>query len=202
MPADPLPPTLAARWCPMWHPWAHPLRPWWRKAENPYSSLGGMFGGSGASRPLENAWQRMDGRAVTTCHPADDRGRPNERIVLGWAFLDPEAAKAGSAEAGRHLESGPWTTAEEAMAYVDTNHPLPAPDPMPGQVWVTAMAAHSVCYSLTTGDGRGYVAYDDKLTGLYLVRSGTWPPPGAVLVAGPTPWGRDVPWAPMGGGAP
>lgn len=194
MPADPLPPTIAARWRPMWHPWAHPTRPWWRKAENPYSSLGGIFGGSGAPRPLENAWQRVDRRVVATVHPLTERGRANESVVLGWAFLDPEAAKVGKADAGRHPESGPWTTAEEAMAYVDATTPLPAPDPMPGQAWVSGGGTECMIAAVWRDGGSWWVQWASNPDVPAL-----WQPPTSVLVAGPTPWGRDVPWAPMGG---
>jgi hypothetical protein len=182
---------LANDWRPMWHEWAHPLRPWWRKAEDPFSRLAGMFGGSGASRPLENVWRRVDGQTVATCHPLDERGRPNERVVLGWAFLDPEAAKAGSAEAGRHPESGPFATAEEAMAYVDEHRPLPAPPPMVGQVWAWEDGEQHLVGRTTAVGGLVF------LTNGSLFTRADWPPAGAFLVAGPTLWGRDVPWAPV-----
>lgn len=71
----------------------------------------------------------------------------------------------------------------------DLSYPLPAPPLMAGQVWmwpggeehvVTKVYGHDVG-GCVLGNGSSY-------------RGKEWPPPSAILVAGPTPWGRDVPW--------
>ena len=85
----------------------------------------------------------------------------------------------------------------EALGAYDTEHPLPAPAPMTGQVWgwvdgermVTSVHAGFVSGLVVVWGGNAAEWGDSMAT--------RWPPPGAVLVAGPTPWGRDVPWAPV-----
>ncbi len=75
----------------------------------------------------------------------------------------------------------------------DVEHPIPCPPPMTGQVWVWPGGEENVIgkvYSREVGgclfaNGLSYSAEQ-------------WPPLGAVLVLGPTPWGRDVPWMPAG----
>ena len=80
-----------------------------------------------------------------------------------------------------------------ALDAYDTAHPMPVPPPMPGQVWWDRV------YFPIGAVVRGQATVD---TGAGLEPIETWPPPNAVLVAGPTPWGRDVPWAPAGWSAP
>jgi hypothetical protein len=84
---------------------------------------------------------------------------------------------------------------EEAMAYVDEHRPLPAPPPMVGQVWAWEDGEQHLVGRTTAVGGLVF------LTNGSLFTRADWPPAGAFLVAGPTLWGRDVPWAPMGGGA-
>lgn len=107
-----------------------------------------------------------------------------ERGFNGGIFVEPP---------GDILAEMPGLTfVDDGMAYVDTKHPLPAPDPMPGQVW---RLPHGVEYVLAQTDGDGDGQMSASLGRNWFTRK-QWPPPGAVLVAGPTPWGRDVPWAP------
>lgn len=97
---------------------------------------------------------------------------------------------------------------------IDREHPLPAPLPMVGQVWVfhaaegvfdraTMQVTRARVFTLTGGKvSRWLVAFGggreeqwsapDHATG-----SCAWPPQGAVLVAGPSCYGRDVPWCPV-----
>lgn len=94
---------------------------------------------------------------------------------------------------------GPWVGDDgiaNCLAERDIEHPIPAPPLMPGQVWIVdgaeftvqSRAAHGrFCLlhtaSLKVEDGI-VVWYEDD-------------PRAGFLVAGPTPWGRDVPWAPV-----
>ncbi len=92
-------------------------------------------------------------------------------------------------------------------AYDDT-HPLPVPPPMATQVW--QRDGDSLVVHILDGLPYAHQHKMDEWTGYDGVRctSGVrsvvfaalepWPPPYAVLVAGPTPWGRDRPWAPKG----
>lgn len=83
----------------------------------------------------------------------------------------------------------------ETLTRLDAEHPLPAPPPMAGQVWCDrGPGGEAVQFTIhAVIGGQPVVVVDD--TGPTPV---AWPPAGAVLVAGPTPWGRDVPWAPAG----
>jgi hypothetical protein len=88
----------------------------------------------------------------------------------------------------------PSATTMEAMAWVDEHHPLPAPPPIPGQVWSNTTiqkmvaAVEGVCV-LWSNDAGGN--YDGAA---YRTRDGVWPPKyGYVLVHGPY-----SPWAPVG----
>jgi hypothetical protein len=84
-----------------------------------------------------------------------------------------------------------------------------APDPMPGQVWAFPGSGIERTIVDVTG-GAGWFMFQPgapfSVGGPYscharpeMLRIDEWPPPGGVLVSGPTPWGRDVPWAPMEG---
>ena len=61
------------------------------------------------------------------------------------------------------------------MARIDREHPLPRPPAMPGQVWLRADGREHL---VTGGD-----TTPDMLLGEFVA-----------LLAGPSPWGRDVPW--------
>lgn len=86
----------------------------------------------------------------------------------------------------------------------DTAHPTPTPPPMAGQVWVRP-EDHTVTAPPGRQDTLLYVEPDTG-AGLPIHRwssgrttaADQWPPMDAVLVAGPTPWGRDRPWTPPG----
>lgn len=107
-------------------------------------------------------------------------------------------------EKGWYDKRGRWDLPEDILAAVeriDREHPLEAPPAMEGQVWVQIEGAGRY---LDAGDSFQIVArLQGAVVGLVVDREDlslatvrTWPPPGAVLVAGPTPWGRDVPWTP------
>lgn len=55
--------------------------------------------------------------------------------VDGWCVHDTFTGVAIRPSGRGPIEDLPaGTSLADAMAYVDTNHPIPAPDPMPGQV--------------------------------------------------------------------
>lgn len=88
----------------------------------------------------------------------------------------------------------PVTTVAEMDAF-DAAHPRPAPRPMSGQVWAWPNGMTGVVGWVYPGPQ----APEIPVTIAHGVWTNTpWPPPGAVLVAGPTEQGRDVPWAPPG----
>lgn len=74
------------------------------------------------------------------------------------------------------------------LARYDAAHPLPAPEPRCGQVWVWSDASPWRGLEMTvvavTGAGVFFGGRADPW-------AGSWPPPSAVLVAGP-----GAPWAP------
>ena len=77
----------------------------------------------------------------------------------------------------------------ESLEAYDTEHPLPAPEPRCGQVWVSGSDERMVTalhHGMAYLNGQPYASRFDG-------RPAPWPPPGAVLVAGP-----GSPWAPMG----
>ncbi len=88
-----------------------------------------------------------------------------------------------------------------ALREIDKESPLPPPLPMLGQVWhqVTDGGrypdAGDVFSVVSFLRGKPVVILQDGEDPLPCV-SDVWPPQGAVLVSGPTPWGRDVPWHP------
>lgn len=79
----------------------------------------------------------------------------------------------------------------EAVQRIDAAHPLAAPPPMVGQAWCWARTREVRAVVATSRHG---VVFGD---GTQIDRE-DWPPPDAVLVAGPTPWGHHVPWASPG----
>lgn len=79
---------------------------------------------------------------------------------------------------------GPGVSLVAALDAYDAAHPMPVPPPMAGQVWATPDGSQVPV---------GYIHKGQDAAGFRV-----WPPTGCVLVAGPTPWGRDVPWAPVG----
>jgi hypothetical protein len=99
-------------------------------------------------------------------------------------------------------ERGLWDGKEpyaDAMARIDAAHPLPAPPPMPGQVWAYPDGAEVCLIGVDVPpemppDAWGRARFSPRMW--HEKGNDVWPPPGAILVAGPTPWGRDIPWSP------
>lgn len=145
---------------------AHPERPWWRRL---------------VPDDEESPWRRADG--VELCPAVAWVG--GDHYDCGWQDGAGWVAKAR--ELWPFRLSAIRSVEEEAIALVDAAHPLPPPEPRCGQVWVLPdLATH--CTVIGVQDGAGY--YVDP-RGAHRM---PWPPPGAVLVAGP-----GAPWAPMGG---
>lgn len=149
---------------------AHGTRPWWRRLTR-----------NGRRDPY--TWARPDGGRVTR-QPGP--GYWASRHVL-WHV-----------DTGMHdgdvLATG---ITDEALAAYDAAYPLPAPPPLCGQVWVWSdnrQALLTEVYRTAAGlrvDLGEYAAWPEGVPdeGHFHV---AWPPPGAVLVAGP-----GAPWAPM-----
>jgi len=143
---------------------AHERFPWW-------ASVGSF------------AWERCDGRAIRP-HP------------LGWSVTGPHDAL--------YPDGGPCRYDFERCAYtgpsqpvdiiemIDREHPLPPPEPRCGQVWkVPGTPAAMVASERYPWFASWMPAYALVASGLATgtVIEDTWPPPGAVLVAGPgAPW--------------
>lgn len=86
---------------------------------------------------------------------------------------------------------------EARMAEVDRRYPVPPPPPKCGQVWVSrrdeALVTH-VIPQLGAEDSRWTLRIGGSLVTCGADCVVPWPPPGAVLVAGPY-----APWAPREG---
>lgn len=135
--------------------------------------------GAHPERPWWVRGTRSDGWAIRW-------GLPGNR---GWFAQDPKGR-------GHDLPG----TFDEAMAAIEREHPLPCPEPRCGQVWVWPEGAVSLM------DGETRVTVETHIMVLAVGRRDgwwqwrhanhhsaltEWPPPGAVLVAGP-----GAPWAP------
>jgi hypothetical protein len=167
----------------LWHRYpqpreAHAERPWWRTLD-----------AAGVT------WERVDGRRLMPVRPTAD---PTDYRRVVW-FV-------GTSDEGREVEG----TLAEALAAVDAAEPLDAPPPLVGQVWVwpehdaggtehlvssvqcwpegevwgVQMGGRWQVFGRGADMGEGYRAGDRARM--------TWPPEGAVLVAGP-----GAPWAEM-----
>lgn len=162
---QPIPSEIVTRWSPMWAENCNPARPWWRS-----TSLG---------------WRRVDGRYLT-------------EFLLDMNDVQAEALAA----AMQPREDGkPLSTADELamLAFFDAAYPLSVPPPMVGQVWLITYPNVSDIYEEQVAyieNGIAYRLYPQTSVGgpARLSRYDQWPPLGGMLVAGPTPWGRDVPW--------
>jgi hypothetical protein len=159
-------------WLPMYAPRSLAERPWWTL------SLVG--------------WRRADGFSV-------QHGLGGALGAHGgeWA----EHAGVPTWRCGRKLFEG--VDPSDMMARLDAEHPMAAPPPMCGQVWVWTNGWERMvvgvdrCAVFGCGDEIRNTGAPSEYSDIPM-RADVWPPPSAVLVAGPTPWGRDVPWAPPG----
>lgn len=86
---------------------------------------------------------------------------------------------------------------EESLADYDRERPLPVPPPVAGQVWVLRDGDQASVVAVSRGWATLIRTDNVAVAGTFGVSSAEWPPFRALLVAGPSPWGRDVPWAPQ-----
>lgn len=166
---NPIRPEVAAPWRKMWGADTHPERPWWR---------------------IGTSWSRCDGVALHNPALADVFNLdPRGALLQGESYAD-------------------------AIVRIDAEHPVAAPLLLSGQVWVMPSGAMSMVGPVPAP------SLFPSAVGHFLVDSGVCnggPPDrsrggcfvifdadlrvistdGAILVAGPTPWGRDIPWAPI-----
>jgi len=169
-------------WAPLWPKNFHPQRPWWRQPDAP--NLGSVFG-IGApfgERPDENRWVRADGVEAV------NRG---SKWGIRFPGDPPHAARAATPEG--------YPSAVVIMEMLDRDHALSVPVPLPGQVWVRGGASYLITRVVPLSEGQWMLWFGEGPAHYALnAPAGVchWPLPGAVLVAGPTPWGRDVPWSP------
>lgn len=117
-------------------------------------------------------------------HPGSHPTRPWWRIIPqhpnAWRRLD-----------GEEVRGGPHDRPERVLHRVDAAFPLPPPPPTCGQVWAWPEARHerTLCgVDRSNNPPRAWWAGPPAPDGV-----AAWPPPRAVLVAGPC-----SPWAPMG----
>lgn len=126
------------------------------------------------------------------------------KMVTSWNYRIKTAHE-------RHPDPGSWSWLRddgatlpnhESIEDYDNEHPLPAPNPMCGQVWVCfsvtpPLIVEDMVLSVERMGGASLVRWGTGVssTGACDPEGGTWPPSSAVLVAGP-----GSPWAPMGGG--
>jgi len=151
------------------HPDAHPQRPWWRRSGDD-----------------ESPWVRSDNATLTPVaeYVGGDTYDAGWQSHDGWVLRVPDVWM-GRMAAIHTLESG-------SLATYDAEHPLPPPEPRCGQVWVwvAASAWQGLQMTVSTVTAVGGVHFGTRRDAW----DAPWPPPGAVLVAGP-----GAPWAPMGG---
>lgn len=129
---------------------------------------------------------------------------PDAHVERPWWRLGTQAwVRADGAEVGTYTigEGRFYRRTQEAvnaaLAEHDAAHPLPAPGPMPGQVWVYPDGREEMIptiFGVYGQDGRERATLLGGHPGPKF-NGESWPPPGAILIAGPTPWGRDVPWS-------
>lgn len=174
----PIPPEVSVRWAPMWGRDALPERPWWSVQSIKTETAAGKF----------VTWRRVDGQSKS------------------FAWDGPPVAWAGSMDEWNRITMDCAVhAAGDDLARIDAEHPLPAPPPMPGQVWHIAFpdGADEFTETVAYTDRRGAYRTYPRGTGYggeaRMCRFDSWPPAFGILVAGPTPWGRDVPWSPVEG---
>lgn len=143
---------------------AHPERPWWR-------------------------YVQAEGPVMLTMPPI---------VPYRWVRAD---GTIGPTFPHRGGEGSPGRECDDDLARIDREHPLPAPEPACGQVWVwpenvqAMVVACEPCgwrddvvtaWRVSLGGGAPYEHFGDSY-------GRSWPPEGAVLVAG-----SGAPWAPTG----
>lgn len=157
-----------------WHGYAQapdalPERPWW-------------------SRVAFNEARRSDGKKVISSNYFQYNMAP------ALASMDPRPISAWGAPVRDHASGRLYfPTLEEAIAHVDREWPLEAPEPLPGQVWYwpARMIYSSIVHAAHTIEGgRWEVRWGSGAAHEVARDVQSWPPPGAMLVSGEgAPWG-------------
>lgn len=186
----PIPPEIAARWSPMWAA-GHPTRPWWQYAQIRSLDVGSL---DGRTHPDEQKLIRIDGavfqyRGYSSLPWRLRQGAP--AWVPGWyqaVFPDRGLVVAATSD------SDPMGPILDVLAKWDAEHPLPTPPLMPGQVWVVDGEELTV---LSPESEQGRVTVAGRMHELTFQLNAQMFTTRGLLVSGPTPWGRDVPWAPV-----
>lgn len=89
----------------------------------------------------------------------------------------------------------------DRLGSIDRQSPLPVPNPYPGQVWT--WVEHDPVGMMHAGDqaqvvavlrGRAVLIIDNG-TAPCMSMPSQWPPRGAILTAGPSCYGMNVPWS-------
>jgi hypothetical protein len=163
-------------WLPLYPPGTVPERPWWRCAD-PNNLAGPVTRCDGFRIEVRN-------RARPHAFPQHPLNGPQD-----WCFVIGDTFHPWPPEPWAADAPNPVILRAALMAQADEAHPLPVPPPMVGQVWVWRSGVTRAIVATAPGWHASNIgAGEDK----------DWPYDGAVLVAGPSPWGRDVPWAPPG----
>ena len=169
-------------WLPMYREGMVPERPWWRAA-----AQGSV---------------RCDGRVAApwAMTPHELRARTREEMLAEIDRIDAEhplpvpPAMPGQVWA--------WSATEmAAVVGIREGRPIWGAGTPPKPVQESARRSAAERQEERRRQARMATRFDDVS---YLSAASVeeedyvWPPPGAVLVAGPSPWGRDMPWVPAG----
>lgn len=161
-----VPAEVAARWGAMWAHGTVLARPWWRMRVVEVWP-------DRWTREAHYRWERADGKTHGGGTGVSSGGNGRDFFAAPHVYQPNETDMA-------------------ALAAIDAAHPLPHPGFYPGQVWVLDDDEVTIC-RVKHRDARveayvspdyGAIDYSKDLLD------------GAILVAGPTPWGRDCPWSP------
>jgi hypothetical protein len=194
----PIPALIAERWAPTWGTSVFPTQPWWSKGgavlprfkENSgsdvFAQFNSIFGDLSKHLPKESEgwYTRKDGVKIV------------QKLDKLWFIFDKWEESAEPKTLldrftcrgwGARDKPNGWETPEEAAAFADGYTPLPRPPILAGQTWAW-VTEDGLCERVIWGVTlRGDTQVEPALEAL---------PPHAILVAGPSCYGFNVPWAP------
>ena len=140
----------------------------------------------GHERHPTRPWWRLESASSRSAAGTFVTWKRCDGLFVG-ARCDMDFTTWGSPEQhGKEVMRRAVDAAGTLLAAHDVTDLLAAPPPMPGQVWAwpdygpQEVLVTSVCRDIVFANGQEVV----------------WPLNDAILVAGPTPWGRDIPWSP------
>lgn len=156
-----IPKEVSERWAPMWPVGHHPDRPWWAILSTKARTAAGQF----------VTWRRVDGLT---------KSAPWTPVTEAWGSSEQlQAAIMLAAVAATG----------DALTRIDREHPLPAPPPMPGQVWVREGDEVQVPSLVPSQKSPWIVTWPLVVQGVEVDPAKGW-----ILVYGPAPWGPNMPW--------